>query len=88
MLRYLHRVCFDKDNCIQIKNESDYEDDNSDDEEYLDKCTYCKIVLRSYEETDDHQSKYVTHVKCVFTTSSSGINMRIVTNSSYSNLCI
>ena len=42
---------------------SEYEDD-SDDEEYVDSCSFCKTVLRSYEETDDHQSNYIRCEKC------------------------
>jgi hypothetical protein len=44
-------------------SDSEYEDD-SDDEEYVDSCSFCGKVLRSYEETDDHQSNYIRCEKC------------------------
>ena len=54
-------------NKIEKYDNSDYEDD-SDDEEYVDSCSFCKAVLRSYDETDDHQSNYLRCEKmyCVF----------------------
>ena len=50
-------------NKVEKHDDSDYEDD-SDDEEYVDSCSFCKAVLRSYEETDDHQSNYIRCEKC------------------------
>ena len=44
-------------------SDSEYEDD-SDDEDYVDNCSFCGKVLRSYEETDDHQSNYIRCEKC------------------------
>ena len=47
-------------NRIEQENESEYyNSDSDDDEEYIDNCRQCGAVLRSYEETDDHQSNYI-----------------------------
>ena len=50
-------------NKVEKHDDSDYEDD-SDDEEYVDSCSFCKAVLQSYGETDDHQSNYIRCEKC------------------------
>ena len=53
-------------NAVKKIEESEYEDDdsNSDDEEYIDNCNYCKIELNSYEATIEHQSDYLRCEQC------------------------
>ena len=41
-----------------IKKNDDYEDSESEDD-YIDACGLCGIVLYSYEEVDNHQSNYL-----------------------------
>ena len=41
---------------------SEESDDN--DDEYLDACNLCGIILYSYEELDDHQSNYLRCENC------------------------
>ena len=41
-----------------IKKNEDYEDSESEDD-YIDACGLCGIVLYSYEEVDNHQSNYL-----------------------------
>ena len=52
-------------NRIEKQNDSEYLDsDSEDDDEYTDNCRQCGVVLKSYEETDDHQSNYIQCEKC------------------------
>ena len=44
---------------------SEYEySDSDDDEEHVDQFRQCGKVLKSYEETDDHQSNYLHCEEC------------------------
>ena len=52
-------------NRIEKQNDSEHDDlEIHNDDEYNDNCRQCGAVLRSYEETDDHQSNYIQCEKC------------------------
>ena len=62
--KFTHHLSGMQHNRVEKKDESEYEDDSDDDEEYLDECGYCDIVLTSYEATINHQSNYLRCEKC------------------------
>ena len=46
------------------KNIINSEESDDEDDEYLDACNLCGIILHSYEELDDHQSNYLRCENC------------------------
>ena len=46
------------------KLEENNESDDEDEEEFFDKCNYCGLIYRSYDEMDFHQSNYIICESC------------------------